>query len=110
MIGIQILILFFCFFAVARTFGQMRRRQLSILAAVLWILFWVAVAVVGLLPETSQWLANRLGVGRGADLVTYASLAALFYLVFRLFTKVEQVEQEVSRLVRKMALDQHRHE
>lgn len=105
MLGIQILIILFAIFAVVRTLSQLRRQKTSRVAAAGWSLFWIAAIVVVLRPETTQWLATRLGVGRGADVVIYFSLAALFFLVFRLFVKLEEVEREISRLVRSIALN-----
>ncbi|MBI2485302.1 DUF2304 domain-containing protein [Candidatus Uhrbacteria bacterium] len=110
MLGIQVAILLFCLFAIVRALGQVRRGQLSLVRAAGWVLFWLAVGLVALLPQTTQWFANRLGVGRGADLVIYVSLAALFYLVFRLFVKLERVEQDMSQLVRSIALKEDPHD
>lgn len=110
MLGIQILISIFVLFALARTFRQWRQRRLSIVWALVWILFWVAVVGMVFLPNTTQVFADVLGVGRGADLVIYISLVALFYLQFKLFTKIESVEQEISRLVREVALKEASHD
>jgi len=71
-----------------------------------WILFWLTAGVVALLPQTADTVARLVGVGRGADVVTYASLIAIFYLIFRLYVKIEQVEGEITRLVRKLAMDE----
>lgn len=70
-----------------------------------WLIFWILVVVVVFLPQTTQMLADVLGVGRGVDVVIYIALVALFFLVFKLFVKLESVEQEISQLVRKIALD-----
>lgn len=110
MLGIQILISVFVLFALARTFRQWRQRRLSHVWAFVWMLFWVGVAGMVFLPNTTQVFANVLGVGRGADLVIYVSLVALFYLQFKLFTKIESVEQEISRLVREVALREEPHD
>ena len=68
------------------------------------------VVVLVFLPNTTQILADILGVGRGADLVVYLAIMALFYLQFKLFVKIESVEQEISTLVRKIALDEKNNE
>ena len=106
MLGIQILITLFALFALVRTFRQFRAGRLSALWGAVWTLFWAAVIVLVFLPDTTQLLADVLGVGRGADLVIYVALIALFYLQFKLFVKIESVEQEISTLVRKIALDE----
>ena len=72
--------------------------------ALLWSMLWIAVAVVAALPQTATMIANRVGVGRGTDLVLYIAVAALFLLVFRLFVGMERVERQVTLLVRHEAL------
>ena len=106
MLGIQILITLFVLFALLRTVRQIRAGHLSVLWGAVWTLFWLVVITFVFLPETTQLLANLLGVGRGVDLVIYVAIVALFYLLFKLFVKIESVEQEISTLVRKIALDE----
>ncbi len=90
MLGIQILIVLFALFAVLRTLSQLRRQKTSRLSAAGWSLFWILTIVVVLRPETTEWLATRLGVGRGADVVIYLSLAALFFLESKPITRARQ--------------------
>ena len=71
-----------------------------------WAFFWVIASVVTLLPQTTTVAARLVGVGRGADFVLYLSVIALFYLIFRLFVKIEDLELEITRLVRKLALEE----
>ena len=99
---IQILIIMFALFAITRTLLQFRRGVLPGTWFLFWMLFWTGAGVVAALPQTADMAARVVGVGRGADVVIYVSLIALFYLVFRLYVKVEQVEGEITRLVRKL--------
>lgn len=110
MLGIQILISLFALFALARTFRQFRQKRISVAWALAWVIFWGVVVLVVFLPQTTQVLADILGVGRGVDVVIYLGLLALFYLQFKLFVKIESVEQEISQLVRKIALDEQKHD
>lgn len=103
---IQILILLFAVFAISRAVRQFRHGALTILWLIFWIVFWFVVAGVTLSPQTTDTIAKIAGVGRGADFVIYLSLIALFYLVFRLFVKIEDVEQEITKLVRRIAMEE----
>lgn len=105
MLGIQLLIALFALFALVRVGRQFRAGRVSLVWGGAWVLFWIGVVVLVFLPNTTQILADVLGVGRGVDLVIYVSLIVLFYLQFKLFVKIESVEQEISTLVRKIALD-----
>ena len=63
------------------------------------------VSVVVLLPNTANILANFVGVGRGVDVIIYVAIIALFYLVFRLFVMIEDVEREITNLVRILSVN-----
>lgn len=102
---IQILLSLFAVFAGVRVVGRYRAKELSGGMSGFWLVFWALVILAAWLPGTATYLANRLGVGRGADLVTYASLAALFYLNFRLLVRLGKMEREITKIVRKVALD-----
>jgi small membrane protein len=103
---IQGFIIVFALFAITRTILQFQKGAVTRAWLLFWILFWIASAVVAALPQTADTVARIVGVGRGADVVIYASLIAIFYLIFRLYVKIEQVEGEITRLVRKLAVDE----
>ncbi len=102
---IQILIIVSALFALTRAVFQFKKGSLTIAWLLFWIIFWMAAGIVALLPQTTDTLARLVGVGRGADAVIYLSLMTLFYLVFRTYVKIEKTEREITRLVRKLALD-----
>jgi hypothetical protein len=101
---IQFLIVAFSVFAIARTFRQFRKGKLTLAFLFLWILFWVVVGIVVVLPQTTDALARFVGVGRGVDAIMYVSIIALFYAVFRLLVRIEDVEREITKLVRILAI------
>jgi hypothetical protein len=71
-----------------------------------WFLFWVAAAVVVLLPNSTAYFAKLVGIGRGADLVVYISLAGIFFIIFRLMIKIESLNKDITKLTRKIALNE----
>jgi hypothetical protein len=107
MLGIQIIVSVFALFALARVFDQFRKKKLGALWMFGWLIFWALVIIAVFLPQTTQTLADVLGVGRGVDVVIYLALVSLFFLVFKLFVKLESLEQEISQLVRKISIDEH---
>ena len=110
MTAIQFLIIAFAAFALARAVSQFRAGKLPRLWFVFWLFFWAAAVFVAVLPQTTDMVAQWVGVGRGADFITYISLIALFYLFFRLFIKIEDVERQLTRLVRKLAMEEFKNE
>lgn len=104
MLAVQVLLVIFLVFALSRVVLRFRGRQIRATEFLFWsILFLTAITVVAFPIEMTR-LANLLGVGRGVDLVVYASVVVLFYLVFRLYVLLEDVRHEITELVRKLAL------
>lgn len=110
MTAVQILIVAFVLFAMWRTVGRFRAGDVSWRWFALWLLMWLAIGLAALLPQTTEWFARLIGVGRGVDAVLYASVIFLFYVAFRLYLRLERIEQEISRIVRAIGLDRFREE
>ncbi|HSR88879.1 MAG TPA: DUF2304 family protein [Candidatus Udaeobacter sp.] len=104
MIVTQILLVVFFLFALIKVISRFRDGDLSKLGLILWSLFWLAAAGVVLLPNSTAYLAKLAGIGRGADLVVYVSLAAIFFIIFRLLIKIELLNKDITKLTRKIAL------
>lgn len=102
--AIQIVLTCFAVFAVSRVLIRYRRGNSRLLHVGLWLLFWTVVIVVALHPKTTDRLANILGVGRGVDTAIYLSLLLIFYLLFRSFAKIEDMDRQLTRVVRANAL------
>jgi len=105
MIIAQILMTIFVVFAVSRVVLRFRERKLSFIAANSWLLLWIAVETIIWKPDVTTSVAKVLGIGRGADLLIYGSLLILFYSVFRIYVKLEDIERQITTLVRKIALN-----
>ena len=86
------------------TWRRAWQRVLRPLEAFVWTLVWGGAAVTISLPAVSSRLAQVFGIGRGVDLVVYASVAFLYLLVFRLFVEHVKVERQLTLIVRREAL------
>lgn len=101
---IQGLLIVFAAFGLAAAVSRWRRGNLSFRQWLPWACLWIGMAVVALRPETASGLAHRLGVGRGADVVVYLALVAVFYLLFRMLARLEEHERHLTKLARELAL------
>jgi hypothetical protein len=102
----QILFIFFSLFAIV---GVIRKRQggnLGVKGTGFWVIFWIAAILVVLWPRSTQIIANHIGIGRGSDLVLYSAAALMFYLAFKLNVKIEGMNRELTKVVRKVALEE----
>ncbi len=103
---IQILISLFALFAISRLIIKKTRQELKIPEFFIWLIFWLIASVVVWIPNVTNILANFLGIGRGADLVFYLSILILFYLIFKVYIKIERVEREITKVVRRDSLNE----
>lgn len=101
---IQIVLALFLVFALSRVVLRFRGGQIKPTEFVFWAFLFLTAIIVIVLPDQTTKLANQLGIGRGVDLVVYASIVTLFYLVFRLYVLAEDIRHEITELVRKLAL------
>jgi hypothetical protein len=101
---IQIVLTLFAAFGLWAAVSRFRKGNMGLKQLVLWAVLWAAIVAVVLKPELASEAARRLGVGRGADVVVYLSIVALFYLQFRQFARMEDQERQITKLARELAL------
>ena len=101
---IQVIIIIAIVLILPRTFLQYRAKKIKLRELIFWTLFWLIVLVVALLPQTVNFVADYLGVGRGVDVAIYAAIIVLFYIVFRIFVRLDKLEKDITKIVRHLAL------
>lgn len=104
MIYLQILITLFIIGILFKLMKQRQASRMSIWAFVVWSVLWLVVLVVFWQPDTTTYIANFLGIGRGADLAVYVSIVAIFYILFRIYVRLSKIESEITKIVRKDAI------
>jgi len=57
-------------------------------------------------PDLANWLAMAVGVGRGADLVTYIGVVGLSFFCLVLLSRLRELESRLADLTRQLALDE----
>ncbi len=101
---IKILFTLFALFAWSRAILRFRDRQMNQKELAFWSFLWVAMIAVVLIPEKTTVLAKLLGMERGFDAMIFIASIALFYAVYRLYVRLNEVEQEITQIIRQMAL------
>lgn len=104
MTPIKAIIALFILVVVVRTWRRRKRGDLSGREAIAWIVLWVLVLLASLWPHATDVAAGWVGIGRGADLLTFISVIALFALVSWLLARVERLERSLTQVVREGAL------
>lgn len=104
LLPVQIILFIFVLFAASRAVLQFRGGTIRFGALSFWLMIWAVALIAIFYPEETTRLAKALGIGRGVDIVVYASIAILFYLVFRLHVYIENLRTEISRLIREVSI------
>ncbi|MCC2631973.1 MAG: hypothetical protein K0S20_672 [Patescibacteria group bacterium] len=104
-----ILVYIFIGFAWSRALLRYRDRIISVWELLFWTALWGAAATVIAWPGLTGLIAERAGIGRGSDLTVYGSIMLIFYLLFRVYIKIDLLQREITRLVRALAIEQASH-
>ncbi len=101
---IQIFGVLFALFALSRAVIRYKNKKSTFSSMAIWLLIWLSVILVAVLPQTTSFVANLFGIGRGVDLVLYLSIILLYYLIYRLYVKMEDTKKDLTSIVRELAL------
>lgn len=103
---LQIILTFVILFFIWNIWAKRARQLLTTGESIGWTFFWMLACGVLWVPESTSRLADILGIGRGADVVLYFGMVILFYMVFRVYVRIEKIERDITKVVRKIALDE----
>ncbi len=104
LLPIQILFTFFLLFVVSRVFLRAKEGSLKPSALLFWLAIWLLAGFSILQPEFTTYLAGLIGIGRGADVIIYVSIALTFYLIFRTNVMIENLRHEINKLTTEITL------
>ena len=80
------------------------RQKKTIWEALLWTFFWGMVAFIALKPDALTYLSVITGVKSQVNAFFATAIGILFFLMFYVIVRMEEMNQRQSRLVRMMAL------
>ena len=69
---------------------------------------WASAAASIADPNLTQWVAEALGIGLGANLVLYVFVLTYLGTTFFLYARYLQVQQQLTALVRHLAIEEAR--
>ena len=101
---IQIIFALFIIFALTRVLLRLKDGSLTFSGFFFWLIVFI-LAIIGVIkPELTTLVADWLGINRGSDVVIYASILLMFYLIFRTNILIENLRHDLTQLVRRLAL------
>lgn len=108
LLPIQLILVLFLFFALSRVILRLKDGGIGFGAFLFWFALWALAIISVLKPDFTTFLARKIGIGRGVDVVIYISIAILFYLIFRINVMLENLRQEITQLTREMTLKENK--
>lgn len=103
-IGVQLILLFFGIFMLYVLFLYWRKRSISHLYFLLWVIVWVVFVLITLFPKFLEPLIKDLFIVRVMDLGMIGAFMLLTFLTVENNIKIKKYEEQLENLVRKIAI------
>ncbi len=103
-----ILVTVFVLFAWSRAFLRFKDKAIRPREFIFWTIIWSGVVILTAFRTKLSFIADSFGINRPVDVIIYFSIVLLFYLLFRLYVKIDSLEQSMTKVVRETAIKQAR--
>jgi hypothetical protein len=100
----QIIAIFLGILAITLSILRFRDGKMSLGMLIVWFLIWLIVIFIAIFPNSTNYFATITGIGRGLDFALILGLLLSFYLIFKMYNKIENIEEELTDLVRELAI------
>lgn len=101
----QLLALIIIGFFIFRLFSQKKKKEINSSEFALWLVFWSVSALAIVFLKELDSLASMLGFSAsGINLLFYAAILILFYLIFRLRLRIAKLDKDITDLNRSISL------
>lgn len=87
-------------------YSSYRKNNITNIGAIFWSSFWILGLVIVWFPELIEIIGNFFGVARSIDALIYISIVLLLYLMLRQKIRINRIEKEITKLTRKVALQE----
>lgn len=100
----QILVPLFSLLMVLYAWSLVMRQKKTIWEGMLWTIFWSSIAYISLVPSSLQYLSSITGIKKNENAATITAIGVLFFVVFYMIIRLEELEQRLTRVIRERAL------
>ncbi len=87
-------------------FVKFRKKEITFGWFSFWFLLWAGI--IGMVSQAyiADGIASFIGfgLGRGVELALFLAILIVLYLMFRLYLKINQIEFQISEIVKHIAL------
>lgn len=89
---------------ICKNFFAYRKKELRTSKFIIYTIFWLSVLLAVIFSEETNKIAHFFNITRGADFFIYISIIVIFYLLFRVYQKLEILEMNITKIIREIAL------
>jgi hypothetical protein len=100
----QIIVPLFSLLMMAYAWNLVFRQKKTIWEGGLWTIFWLAIGYISLFPNSLQFLSSVTGIKKHENAATITAIGVMFFVIFYLIIRIEELEQRVTKIVRDEAL------
>lgn len=101
----QVVVPLFSLLVIAYAWNLVIRHKKTIWEGGLWTVFWSAIAYISLVPSSLQYLSVMTGIKKNENAATITAIGVLFFVVFYMIIRLEELEQRLTKIVRDRALE-----
>lgn len=87
------------------SFSLYKRRRIGLLPFLFFFCGAILVGVFSLRVERLNAIGITFGLNRGADLIVYVSIVALFYLLLSQYTRISAFQSKQTALIRRLSIE-----
>lgn len=100
----QIAIVIIALISIIYVYLRVRQNKTSPPSLFLWIILWFLIFLFAFVPDVTGILASLFGITRGLDFVLICGIIFCLLLCIKLYSKIDDLEQNITKLVRELAI------
>lgn len=90
--------------AIVYAWNLVMRQKKTVWEAFFWTLFWGSIGAIAIFPSFLTYLSTVTGIENRENAVTFTALGILFFMVFYMVIRLEELERRQTKIIREMAL------
>lgn len=107
-LGIQLIGLGFGLFMLYLFFLHYKRKDITRLEFVAWLVVWIFFLFVTLWPHSLDYFVRTLSFSRTLDLFVFMGVLFVVFMTLYLYLKMRASSSKLERLIRKLAMERAR--
>ncbi|TSC80397.1 MAG: hypothetical protein G01um101425_51 [Candidatus Peregrinibacteria bacterium Gr01-1014_25] len=100
----QIIVPLVAVVAIVYAWNLMLRQRKSIWESCLWTIFWGLIAIIAIEPGILTYLTAVTGIKSQVNAALATAIGILFFLIFSMIIRIEELEQRLTRVIRALAI------